>query len=128
MSPRGAPRDEGQATVELALTLPLIAVLLAALVQTGFVVLDQVRLWHAAREAARAAVVDAAPHVPRLAVREAGFDDAEIVVVPEPAVRRRGDPLTVSLDYRPHARVPLIGVLFGGLRLEASATMRIERP
>jgi Flp pilus assembly protein TadG len=53
-------RERGQATVELALILPVVALILAALVQTGMVVVDHVRLWHAAREAARAAVVDAA--------------------------------------------------------------------
>lgn len=121
-------RAEGQATVELALTLPLVAVLLAALVQTGLVVLDQVRLWHAAREAARAAVVDSQPHVASMAVRAAGFRGAEVTVEPEPVLRRRGAPLTVSLAYRPEATVPLIGVLFRGLSLEAEATMRIERP
>ena len=44
-----------QATVELALVLPVVATLLLAVVQVGLVVRDQIRVTHAAREAARAA-------------------------------------------------------------------------
>lgn len=49
--------DGGQATVEFALALPLLAVLLLAVVQVGLVVRDQVVLVHAAREAARAVAI-----------------------------------------------------------------------
>ena len=44
--------------MELALALPLIALLLLAIVQVGLVVRDQVLLTHAAREAAREAAVN----------------------------------------------------------------------
>ncbi len=53
--------DRGQATVELALVLPLVALVLAALVQAVVVARDQLLVVHAAREAARAAAVDPAP-------------------------------------------------------------------
>jgi Flp pilus assembly pilin Flp len=120
-------RERGQATVELALILPVVALILAALVQTGMVVVDHVRLWHAAREAARAAVVDAAPHVAATAVKNAGFDEVDVEVSPAPALRKRGAPLTVSLVYRPRT-IPLVGVLFRRLEIAAEATMQIERP
>ena len=51
-------REGGQATVEVALLLPLLATMLLAVVQVGLVVRDQVLVTHAAREAARAAAVD----------------------------------------------------------------------
>lgn len=53
--------DGGQATVEFALALPLLAVLLLAVVQVGLVVRDQVVLVHAAREAARAVAIRESP-------------------------------------------------------------------
>ena len=59
--------DEGQAAVELALALPLVAVLLLALVQLGFLVRDQVLVVHAAREAARQAAVDSSADAVRRA-------------------------------------------------------------
>ncbi|HVM34934.1 MAG TPA: TadE family protein [Actinomycetota bacterium] len=120
-------REHGQATVELALILPVVALVVAALIQSGMVVVDQVRLWHAAREAARAAVVDPAPHVAGTAVKNSGFDKVDVDVSPAPGLRRRGAPLTVSLVYRPRT-VPIVGLLFRRLELAAEATMRIERP
>ena len=57
--PRAA--DRGQATVELALALPLLCLLVLAVVQVGVVVRDRLAVQLAAREAARAAVVAADP-------------------------------------------------------------------
>jgi Flp pilus assembly protein TadG len=120
--------ERGQATVELALVLPVLLVVLGGLAQSGLVVVDQVRLWNAAREAARVAVVDPARHAASLAVRRAGVEDAKVDVLPAPEARRRGDPLTVTVSASPQARVPVVGRLFDGVTLEARATMRIERP
>ena len=51
-------RQRGQATVELALGLPLVLLGVLLVVQVGLVVADQVRVVHAAREGVRAAAVD----------------------------------------------------------------------
>ena len=49
--------DDGQATVELALVLPLVALFALFVAQVGVVVREQVLLTHATREAVRAASV-----------------------------------------------------------------------
>src|SRR4029078_2878808 len=49
---RACLRTRGQATVELALVLPLVVFALLAILQVGLVVRDQVAVVHAAREAA----------------------------------------------------------------------------
>ncbi len=54
-------RDNGQATVELAVVLPFIVLLAAALIQCGLIVGDQLAVWNAARNAARAASVSSDP-------------------------------------------------------------------
>ncbi len=55
---RGAPqRDEGTATVELALVLPFIAMVLIGMVTSGFVLVRQLALESAARDAARSGAV-----------------------------------------------------------------------
>ena len=54
MTARG---QRGQAAVELALVLPLVALVLLAVVQVGLIVRDEVLVLHAAREGARAAAV-----------------------------------------------------------------------
>jgi hypothetical protein len=120
--------ERGQTTLELALCLPVIAVLLAGVVETGVVVSDQARLLHAARDAARVAVVDPDPAAARTAAEDAGLQPLDLSVSPEPRYRVPGHPLTVSLTYSPAARIPMIGSLFAGLQMHASATMRIEDP
>lgn len=118
----------GQATVELALCLPILVLVLACVVEIGLLVGDQVRLWHAAREGARIAVVDPATEEVREAAQSSGLEPLEVEVTPGPTERRQGEALTVALSYNPRARVPLLGVLFERTELHATATMRIEQP
>ncbi len=120
--------ERGQATLELALCLPLVAFVLAAVTETGLLVGDQLRLWHAAREAARSAVVDPDPDAARRAVALAALDDVDVSVTPSGAARSAGEPLTVRLSLRPGGRTPLVGKLFSSIELHADATMRIELP
>jgi hypothetical protein len=127
---QGIRRDQGgQSTVELALALPVLALILAALVEAGMIGLDQIRLWHAAREAARIAVVDPDPEEIRATAERGGLRNLEMRVDPLTSVRTAGEPLSVTLGYRPDGHIPIFGdALFRGVTLEASATMRIEQP
>ena len=125
---RRASDERGQATVELALCLPLIALLLATVVEVTMIAADQTRLLHAAREAARIAVVDDEAGKIRAAAANGGLKGVELAVTPKPDMRRQGDPLTVRLSYKPPARTPIVGILFRGITLRAEATMRIEQP
>ena len=54
---RRARGSIGQSTVEFALVLPLVVLLVLFVVQGGLIVRDQLLVSHAAREAARAAAV-----------------------------------------------------------------------
>lgn len=122
-------RDErGQSTVELALCLPIVVIVLAVVVQVGLVASDHVKVWHAAREAARVAAVDPDEAAISRAAAGAGLEPLEITVEPEELYRRQGEPVTVAVSYAPSTRVPAIGSLFEGLRLVAEASMRIEQP
>jgi hypothetical protein len=125
---RPAGGERGQTTVELALCLPLVALLLAAVVEIAMVAADQARLMHAAREAARVAVVDDDAVEIRAAAEGGGLDGIELAVTPRRDLRRQGDPLTVHLRYKPPARTPIVGVLMHRITLRAEATMRIEQP
>ncbi len=125
-APRGN-RDEGQAAVELALVLPLVAILLLALVQVGLIVRDQILVIHAAREAAREAAVDAGAGVPaRAAAASSTLDDDRLTVESSD----RGGPgsrVRIHVRYRAPTDVPLVGGVIPDFTLEASATMRVER-
>jgi Flp pilus assembly protein TadG len=120
--------EDGQATVELALCLPLLAFVCAGLVETSLLALDQVRVWHAAREAARSAAVEPDPAVTREAAGRSGLVGLDVSVSPAAQERAPGRPTTVSLAYRYDARVPLVGAAFEAVVLRAEATTRIERP
>lgn len=122
-------RDErGQATVELALCLPVLVLVVAALVELGLLAGDRVRLWHAAREAARVGAVD--PDVQHMidAAERAGLHPIEVAVTPETSGRRPGESLTVSVAYSPEGHIPLLGAVLAANEMKARATMRIEQP
>ncbi|MGH2807353.1 MAG: TadE family protein [Actinomycetota bacterium] len=120
--------ERGQTTVELALCLPIVALVLAAVVEIGLVVSDQARVWHAAREAARVAAVEDDEREIGYAAARSGLDNLDITVTPDALHRRQGAPVTVSLTYRPEGRVPMLGELFQRFALHGSASMRIEQP
>jgi len=113
--------------VELALVLPLVALVLLAVVQVGLLVRDQVLVVHAAREAARESAVEPDPSAPRrVALAGSGLEGDRLDVT----VSGRGGPGTrvrVEVGYRAPTRVPLIGAALGDVTLTASATMRVER-
>jgi len=119
-------RERGQATVELVLALPVLALLLLVIVQVGLVARDELLLTHAAREAAREAAVAADPDAARRgALAGAGLDPGRLEV----SVAGRsgsGSRVTVRLTYRSATDVPLVGALVGDVRLVARVTMRVE--
>src|SRR5262245_48021383 len=120
---RACLRMRGQATVELALVLPLVVFGLLAIVQVGLVVRDQVAVVHAAREAARAASVDPDPSRAVGAARRV-LQRAEVDVGPRPKV---GGPITVEVTYHDRTDLPLVGPLFPDVDLHARAVMRVEK-
>jgi hypothetical protein len=120
--------ESGQATVELALCLPIVALLIAITLEFAALGLDRSRLWQAARESARAAAVDADPGAVKEVLEAAGLGDVTYEIIPPPAERVQGEPVEVVLRFEPTSSVPLVGALFEEMVLEASASMRLERP
>jgi len=117
-------RDRGQATVELALALPLICLLLFGIVQVAVLGRSQLAVQLAAREAARAAAVaaDAAG---------AGSTAAHRAVTLHPltvSISEGADTVTATVRYTDHTDVPLIGALLPDIVLTATVTMAVEPP
>lgn len=117
--------DHGQASVELALCLPVIAVLLLLVVQAGLIVADQVAVVQAAREAARRASVDPDPDAARRSALGGRLVPGRTTVTIE---RVAGDPELVRARVRHRAAtdVPIIGPLLPDVDLDASAVMAVE--
>jgi len=116
-------RDQGQSTVEFALVLPLVVMMLLAIIQTALVARDEVLIIHAAREAAREASVDAGESRVRAAV-ERVLPGASVIVDPDPGV---GEPRAVTVRFVSHTDLPLVGAIYPDPELAASVTMRAER-
>lgn len=124
---RRAREDGGQASVELALVLPLVMILLLTVAQLGLLVRDQILVVHAAREAARQAAVDPAADAPRkAAVASSSLNDSRLTVTTT-GRGAAGSRVRVEVAYRTPSAMPLVGAAVGNLTLRASATMRVER-
>jgi Flp pilus assembly protein TadG len=124
--PSGAPtraRERGQATVELALGFPIVALMLLALVQVALVVRDQVAVVHAAREAARAAAVSGGrPADGVSAARTATELDPRRLMIEV----HRGQQVNATVRYQSPTDVPLVGRLLGDVTVQATAIMQAE--
>ncbi len=115
--------DRGQATVEIALALPLLCLLLLGVVQVAVVARDRLAVQLAAREAARAAAVSANSSAALMAGRAAVSLGPLQVDVTEVSGRVRA-----TVSYRDPTDVPLIGVLIPDVTVTASVTMAVEPP
>jgi Flp pilus assembly protein TadG len=119
--------DGGQATVELALVLPLVALVLLLVLQVGLVVRDRLLVAHAAREAARAAAVtddDRGGAARRAGERAGSLDDGRLeVTVADGGV---DGTVTATANYVSSTDVPIVGLLLPDVTLESDATMRAE--
>lgn len=124
--PRRLTGNRGQAALELALVLPLLAVLLLVVVQAALLVRDQVLVVHAAREAARAAAVDSSPGAPRRAALASAPLDPNRLTVRVVASGGVGTAISVTVSYRSPTSAPIIGPLLPSILLEGRASMRRE--
>ncbi len=127
MRPRNRARDVGQSTVEFALVLPALMILMLVAVQVGLMVRDYVMVIHAAREAARAAAVATGATEPTAAARRSGaLDPARMTVT----IGQRGvvgSIVTVTVHFRSPTDVPFVGALVGDFDMAATASMRVEK-
>ena len=118
-----ASRDHGQATVELALSLPLLFIVLLGSVQVAVVIRDRLAVQLAAREAARAAATSPDPDA-AVAAAERTTRLSPIVV----AVDDHTTTVTATVRYLDHTEVVLVGWLLPDVEMTASVTMAKEPP
>jgi hypothetical protein len=115
----------GQSTVELALGLPFVFMMLLAVVQIGLVARDQILVVHAAREAARASAVEPGEAAPRAAAEASPLDPSRLQVDVGPRADA-GSRVAATVRYRSPTLVPLVGPLIDDVELRATASMRVE--
>lgn len=121
----GQRGERGQATVELALLLPVVALVLLAVVQIGLVARDQVVLTHVAREAAREVAVSGDDQGVLAVTGVSGLDEARLRLDVDGTLEPGGR-VTVVVHYRATTDVPLVGELMSDPELRATVTVRVE--
>lgn len=124
MSDRGGGA-RGQATLELALVLPLVLAITLLVVQVGLVVRDQQLVLNAAREGARSAATDPAAAAARQAALNSGDLEPDRLGV---VLDTDASTVTVTVTYRSATDVPLVGPLLGDVTMTESVTMHREAP
>ena len=118
--------ERGQAAVELALCLPVLAAVALLLIQVALVVRDEILVTHAAREAAReASLTDDADKI-RRAASGAGRLDPDRLTVDIRGRAGAGSRVFVTVGYASPTDLPLVGPLVGDVHLSATAAMRVE--
>lgn len=120
--------EDGQTTVELALCLPILLLLIACALDVVQIATLQAKLWQAAREGARVAAVSTDHDAVEGAVAESLPQGAHVAVAPRPEFRVQGGPVTVVVRRAASARVPFLRPLFERVTLQARATFRVETP
>lgn len=115
--------SSGQATVELALSLPVLAVMALGVVLVGVAVRNELAIELAAREGARAAAVSASPEA---AARYAA--NRAIALPIEVATTTDATTVTVTVTYVDPVDVAILGSLIGPVTHVGSATMALEPP
>jgi Flp pilus assembly protein TadG len=130
---RVAPRRRGAAVVELAITAPLLFLLVFGMIDVGRAVMVQNLITNAARDGARSAVLDGA-EAEEIATRieqylvDSSVNGASATVTPNPlSLADLGDPVTVTVQV-PFSAVSWLPstFYFQGTELTATVVMRRE--
>jgi Flp pilus assembly protein TadG len=115
-------RDRGQASVEFALTIPVLLLVLLGAVQVFVLLVDRLHLVHVTRDATRAASVSGSPSDAVGRVVERAWPDRSVTY----QVNENGDLVSIRVQLVNSTDVPIIGRFLPDVRLTESLTMLIE--
>jgi len=118
---RTGSSQTGQATVEFALALPIVLIVILGMTQVGVAIRNELAVELAAREGARAASVSASPQSAASAAAAAAVDLPIAVRTDVTATT-----VTVTVTYVDPTDVPIIGQFIGPSTHQATATMALE--
>jgi Flp pilus assembly protein TadG len=129
-------RESGASLVEFAMVMPLLLALVFGIMESGWLFAQLVETRNAAREGARLAVVDygTATQVALETCNRAAFSSTGAIIT----VATTGDitspiddptaSVTVAIDNQYESLTGFLDPFFQGASLDASVTMRVERP
>jgi Flp pilus assembly protein TadG len=122
---------KGQAMVELALILPILLLLVFGITEFGRIFGTHLILTHSAREGARAATVGATDLqiITEVQNSSAVLDSTKLTIniSPSEASRKRGEAVTVKVQYPVKIYAPIISNIVGDPYVaNGEAVMRME--
>ncbi|MEX0768248.1 MAG: TadE/TadG family type IV pilus assembly protein [Microthrixaceae bacterium] len=118
------PSDRGQSTVELALIIPVVVLLILLCVQAALVLRDRLFVVHAARTAARAVIVEPNQNAAESALRSQG-PPISLATVTVSGGSRGGSLATVVVRL-PATQVPIVGRVVASTVLEQRLVVMVE--
>jgi Flp pilus assembly protein TadG len=124
--------ERGQATVELALILPFLLLILFGIMEFGRIFSAYLIITNAAREGARQAAIGAANTTIVTTVRNAAYSLGDLTsltvsINPDESSRVTGTEATVTVNYSVDLVVPMISdVAPDPFPLQARSVMRVE--
>lgn len=123
--------QKGQATVELALCLVILLLIIFGIIDFGRIFQAYLTTNHASREGARLATLGAADteiiNATKDAAQSLDTDNLTVIVTPQKDLRKRGVYVTVSTTYPVLISVPLMEkVLPNPFTVKSKTVMRVE--
>ncbi len=115
--------QRGQATVEFAIVLPAVVIVLLMVFQALVLGHDYLVVANAAREAARAATVDPTGLDAQTVVHRS-LAGATVTLVREGGV---GSMVRATVRYRAATSLPIVGAMVPDVWITNTVTMRVER-
>lgn len=124
-------RKHGQALVETALVLPILLILLMGIIDFGLIFNHYLLISNASRDAVRNAVVGQSDiQIGTLISSMTSTlepSDIKTTISPDDTIRKKGDPVTITIEYEHHLLTPIISaILPNPMKIKATTTMRME--
>jgi len=119
-------RERGQSTVELAVIIPIVVLLILLSIQVAVVLRDRVLVVHAARAAGRAVIVDPQVSAAAQALQQQGPPISSATVTLSGGTSG-GSLATVTVRMRA-TRVPIVGRVVASTVLQERLVVMIEGP
>ena len=120
---------KGQALVEMAIILPVLIALIFGMTDFARVLNAYLATTEASREGARVAALSGNDAAVVLAVNDAvpNLDPTRLTVTTLPAIRSRGDTVTVTVTYNIDIITPLVNtMLTNPMPITSQTIMRVE--
>ena len=120
---------KGQALVEMAIILPVLIALIFGMTDFARVLNAYLATTEASREGARVAALSGNDAAVVLAVNDAvpNLDPTRLTVTTLPAIRSRGDTITVTVTYNIDIITPLVNTMLNNpMPITSQTIMRVE--